>query len=194
MLCAKAIRQHWRHQTPNNKVESQKPTKPGERVLVGQMVSPTPGLIAQLTGKLTTKRHAHATTQVDQASKLGFAWLQKTASADETIEGKTTFEKHALDRGAKALNCHADNGMFRANKWVAACRSQGQGSTFAAANAHHQNEMAECRIGKLQGLARTMLIHANKRWPKVATANLWPCAACMANDVLNETPSLRVAT
>jgi hypothetical protein len=193
-LHAKAIRRQWRHRTPNNKIESQKPTKPGERVSVDQMVSPTPGLMSQLTGKLTTKCYLHATTYVDQASRLGFVWLQKTATTNETIEGKIAFEKYALDRGVKALNYHAYNGMFQANKWVAACRSQGQGLSFAAANAHHQNGMAEGKIGELQGLARTMLIHANKRWPKVATANLWPHAACMANDVLNETPSLCMAT
>jgi hypothetical protein len=102
--CAKAIRQQWRHRTPNNKVESQKPTKPGERVSVDQMASPTPGLIAQLTGKLTTKRHTCATMHVDQAQRLGFVWLQKSATANEAIEGKTAFEKHALDRGVKVLN------------------------------------------------------------------------------------------
>jgi hypothetical protein len=91
-LYAKAIRRQWRHRTPNNKVESPKPTKPGERVPVDQ------------------------------------------------------------------------------------------------------NGIAERRIGELQGLARTMLIHANKRWPKVATANLWPYAVRMENDVLNETPSLRIAS
>jgi hypothetical protein len=180
---AKAIRQQWRHRTPNNKVESQRPTKPGERVSVDQMASPTPGLIAQLTGKITMKRCLHATMHADQASRLGFVWLQKTATADETIEGKIAFKKHALDRGAKVLNHHADNGMFRANKWAAACRSQGQGLSFVAANAHHQNGMAERRIGELQGLARTMLIHANmptndgrKSQPQICghTQHAWP--------------------
>lgn len=193
-LYAKAIRRQWRHRTPINKVESPKPTKPGERVSVDQMVSPTPGLVAQLTGILTTKRYKYATIYVDQVSRLSFVWLQKTATADETLEGKTAFEKYALDRGVKVQNYHADNGIFRANKWVAACQSKGQGLTFAGVNAHHQNGIAERRIGELQGLARTMLIHANKRWPKVASANLWPYAVRMANDVLNETPSLRDAT
>jgi hypothetical protein len=50
-------------------------------------------------------------------------------AADETIEGKKAFEKHAclLDRGVKVLNYHADDGVFRANEWVKACRSKGQG-------------------------------------------------------------------
>ncbi len=36
-----------------------------------------------------------------------------------------------------------------------------------------------------------MLSHANKRWPKAVSANLWPYAIRIANDVLNETPHLQ---
>jgi hypothetical protein len=50
--------------------------------------------------------------------------------------------------------------------------------------------MAERRIRTLQEHARTMLIHANQRWPRCVTANLWPYALRMANDVLNETPNM----
>jgi hypothetical protein len=35
-----------------------------------------------------------------------------------------------------------------------------------------------------------MLIHANQRWPRCVTTNLWPYAMRMANDVLNETPNM----
>ena len=193
-LYAKAIKRQWRHRTPNNKDESSKPTKPGERISVDQLVSPTPGLIAQMTGTLTTKRYKYATVYVDQVTRLGFVWLQKSPSAEETVEGKIAFEKYALDRGVKVQNYHADNGIFRAHIWVNACRSNGQGLTFAAVNAHHQNGIAERRIRELQELARTMLIHATKRWPNVAEANLWPYAIRMANDVFNETPSFQDAS
>jgi hypothetical protein len=50
--------------------------------------------------------------------------------------------------------------------------------------------MAERRIRTLQEHARTMLIHANQRWPKCVTANLWPYVLRMANDVLNENPNM----
>jgi hypothetical protein len=84
----------------------------------------------------------------------------------------------------------ADNGLFRAHKWVEACKNKGQSLTFAGVNAHHQNGMAERRITTLQEHARTMLIHANQPWPKGITANLWPDALRMADDVLNETPNM----
>ncbi|KAI2499307.1 hypothetical protein MHU86_15151 [Fragilaria crotonensis] len=40
-----------------------------------------------MTGFLTTKRYRYATVYVDQFSRLGFIYLQKTASAEETVEG-----------------------------------------------------------------------------------------------------------
>jgi hypothetical protein len=65
---------------------------------------------------------------------------------------------------------------------------------FAAKGAHHQNDIAERRIRELQDLARTMLIHANRQWPKcVGAHHLWPHAVQMAAHVLNETPGLQDA-
>ncbi len=190
-MYAKAIKRKWRSRTANNREEAAKPTKPGERVSVDQLVSPTPGLVAQMTGFLTTKRYKYATVYVDQASRLSFVWLQKTATAEETLLGKEAFEQYAKERGVGVQGYHADNGIFKAYAWVMACRNKGQALTFAGVNAHHQNGIAERKIRSLQELARTMLLHANNRWPKAVTANLWPYAIRMANDVLNETPNLK---
>ncbi len=189
-LYAKAIRRKWRGKTANNSDEATKPSKPGECVSVDQLKSPTPGLIAQLSGFLTTKRYGYATVYIDHASRVSFVYLQKSTTAEETLEGKRAFEQYAKDRGVTIHAYHADNGIFRAHKWVEACRMKGQSLTFAGVNAHHQNGMAERRIRTLQEHARTMLIHANRRWPKCITANLWPYAMRMANDVLNETPNM----
>ncbi len=105
-------------------------------------------------------------------------------------KGHYGFEQYANDRGVTIQTYHADNGLFRAHKWVEACKNKGQSLTFSGVNAHHQNCMAERRIRTLQEHARTMLIHAHQRWPKCVTANLWPYALRMANDVLNETPNM----
>jgi hypothetical protein len=74
-----------------------------------------------MSGFLTMKRYKYATVYVDQASRLSFVWLQKTATAEETLEGKTAFEQYARDRGITIQAYHADNGIFRAAKWVLAC-------------------------------------------------------------------------
>ena len=87
-LYAKATKQPWRNKPrKDGDDDDAKPTKPGQVVSVDQLVSPTPGLIAQMTGFLTTKRYRYATVYVDQFSRLGFIYLQKTASSEETVEG-----------------------------------------------------------------------------------------------------------
>ena len=190
-LCAKASRRPWRSKTSDNRDEVLELPEPGDVVSVDQLASPTPGLTAQITGKLTTKRHRHATVFVDQASRLGCVCLQQTCSADETLVAKKAFEKHAEVRGVIIKGCHADNGIFRANAWVKQCRVQGQALTFAGVNAHHQNGIAERRTRELQDLTRTSLIHATHRWPQCVTANLWPYAVRIADEDVNDTPSMQ---
>jgi transposase InsO family protein len=131
-------------------------------VSVDQLVSPTPGLIAQISGfLLTTKRYRYATVYMDNYSNLSFVWLLKTATAAETVEDKQAFETYCSSHGVQVQHHHADNGIFNAFEWKAACTGKGQGLSFAGVNAHHQNGKAERRIGLLQEQTRTMLIHAN---------------------------------
>ena len=40
-------------------------------------------------------------------------------------------------------------------------------------------------------MARTMLIHANSRWPDGVTTNLWPYAIQMANEAISNTLSFQ---
>ena len=188
-MYAKAVKRKWRDKTrKDHEVTSR--TRPGECVSVDQLVSPTPGLVAQLTGILTTKRYQYATVYVDQASKLGFIYPQKTATAEETLESKRAFESYALQHGVTVMAYHADNGIFRANKWIDNCRQSGQTLTFAAVGAHHQNGLAERRIRTLQEMARTMLVHASIKWPAAITTHLWPYAIRMANLMINESPNM----
>ena len=65
--------------------------------------------------------------------------------------------------GIKVKAYQADNGIFRAHKWVNACKEQKQHLIFTGVNAHHQNGYAERRIRELQNTARTLLQHAIKR-------------------------------
>ena len=107
-LYSKATRRPWRGKTSKQwKEEGMTAQQPGQVVSVDQLVSPTPGLIAQMTGFLTTKRYKYATVFVNQFSRLGFVYLQKTASAEETIEGKKTFEASAKQHGVSISNYHA---------------------------------------------------------------------------------------
>ena len=138
------------------------------------MVSPVPGLIAQMVGFLTKQIYKYATVFIDQASRMGFVYLQKTCSAKETIKAKRAFEKYAANRGVTVQAYHADNGIFTAKKWMDECHKQIQNLTFAGVNAHHPNGIAKRRIREVQETTRAMLIHASKWWPGVVTIHLWP--------------------
>ena len=186
-LYGKATKRAWRWKLSKQTTE-RKTLKPGEVISVDQMVSPVPGLIAQMVGFLTRQHYKYATVFVDQASCMGFVYLQKTCTAEETIEAKGAFERYAENRGVKVQAYHADNGIFKAKKWVEECRQRKQDLTFAGVNAHHQNGIAERRIRELQETTRAMLIHATKRWPGVVTIHLWPYAIRMANQAYNATP------
>ena len=192
-MYSKMTRRPWRNKRRHDRAPATTPAV-GEVVSVDQMVSSTQGFIAQMTGILTTSRYKYATVYVDQGSRLGYVYLQKTASAEETIRGKIAFELYARSHGITIKGYHADNGIFRANKWVEHCLSQHQRLSFAGVNAHHQNGIAERRIRELQELARTMMIHAARRWPKCITANLWPYAIRMANDAFNHCPNMKDTT
>ena len=141
-----------------------------------------------MVGFVTRQCYKYGTVFVDQASRMGFVYLQKTCSAEETIEAKRAFEQYAENRGVRVHAYHADNGIFKAKKWLEECRQRKQDLIFAGVNAHHQNGVAERRIRELQEMTRAMLIHATKRWPGVVTIHLWPYAIRMANQVYNTMP------
>ena len=104
--------------------QEKKALKPGEVISVDQMVSPVPVLIALMLGFLTRQRYKYATVFVNQASHMGFVYLQKTCSAEETIEAKRAFEQYAENRGVRVPAYHADNGIFKAKKWIEECRQR----------------------------------------------------------------------
>ena len=135
-MYGKVTRKAWSWRTKDNTDEAGEPKQPGELVSVDQLISPTPGFIAHMCGILTTKRYTCATVYVDQASKLGFVWIQKTTAAKDTVEGKKEFEKNARDRGVQIQNYHADNRIFKSKAWVLDFQHSRQRTTCAGVGAH----------------------------------------------------------
>ena len=142
----------------------------------------------QMVGFLTKQCYKYETVLIDQASQMGFIYHQKTCSAEETIKVKRAFEKYAMNRGVTIQAYYADNGIFKAKRWMEECQQQKQNLTSAGVNAHNQNSIAKQRIEELQETTRAMLIHASKRWTGVVTIHLWPYAMQMANQAYNSTP------
>ena len=163
-------------------------TRPGQVVSVDQPESNSPGLIAQLKGKLTQQRYKYATVFVDQYSGYTFVYLQRHLTSEETVQAKHAFEWSAKQRGVKILHYHADNGRFDDNAFINDCRTRGQGLSYCGVNAHFQNGIAERRIQDLQEQTRTSMLYAMSKWKKMILICLWPYAMGHANDVANATP------
>jgi hypothetical protein len=188
-LFGKATRRPWRTRAPVNAMSIPPVTAPGSVVSVDQMISAVPGLIPQMKGFITYKRYEVATIFVDHFSGLSFVHLQKGSTAGETIEAKHAFERYAKAHGVKIHHYHADNGIFEAREFQDAIVGDGQTISFCGVNAHHQNGRAEKKIRDLQELTRTMILHAQHRWPNAISAHLWPMAMKNANDNSNSAPS-----
>ena len=84
--------------------------------MVDQLISPTPGLVAQMTGFLTSARYHVATVFVDLATDHGFVYLQKSTSGEETKAAKIAFECYSAQQGIVIHHYHANNGIFAATK------------------------------------------------------------------------------
>jgi len=87
-LYAKATRRGWRSKGRKDWTSDNRVPSPGQCVSVDQLISPTPGLVVQLKGKLTKSRYTAATIYVDQYTGYGYVHLQKGTTAEETLEGK----------------------------------------------------------------------------------------------------------
>ena len=145
-------------------------------VSVDQLESTTPSFVAQLKGLLTMQSYNYATIFVDQYSKLSFVFLQNRITSAETVLAKQSFKCFTRDCGVKILHYHTDNGRFADNGFIQACKDNNQGMTYCGVNAHFKNGIAEKRIWDLQEQARTMLLFAVHKWPRMLSMALWPYA------------------
>ena len=183
----KMTKRPWRVKG-DSKQSTRVATRPGQVVSVDQLESNSPGLIAQLKGKLTQQRYKYATVFVDQYSGYTFVYLQRRLTSEETVHAKHAFERSAEQRGVKILHYHADNGRFADNAFINDCKTQSQGLSYCGVNAHFQNGVAERRIRDLQEQTRTSMLYAMSKWKKMILICLWPYAMRHANDVANATP------
>ena len=95
----KSSKRPWRQKTRRNGAEVERAQSPGDVISVDQMISRTPGLIAQMEGFLTKDRYTCATVFVDHNSNLSYVHFQKSTSAKYTIESKGAFESFSRQRG-----------------------------------------------------------------------------------------------
>ena len=141
-----------------------------------------------MKGALTRSRYRVATVFVDHYSDLSYVYLQQTTSGEETVRAKQSFKQFSESHGIPIKHYHCDNGRFADNKFKNHILSQHQTISYCGVNAHFQNGRAEKRIRDLQDNARTMLLHAEGKWPNAISKNLWPYALKMTNTNRNDLP------
>jgi hypothetical protein len=185
-LFGKAKRRPWRTRGHAGQI-GRTATKPGDVVSVDQLITKTPGLVAQSTGTLMKRHHSVATIFVDHASGLDFVYLQESTSAKDTLEAKQAFVRFASRHNVIVKHYHCDNGIFASQKFRAAVDRSNQTLTFCGVNAHHQSGVAERRIQDLADRTRSMLVNACHRI-NFATDNLWPFALRLASEIDRSIP------
>jgi len=158
-------------------------------VSVDQLESSIPGFIGQMTGRLTNQRIVASTIFVDHASDLSFVYHQTSMTSEETLKSKLAFEKFAASHGVNIKHYHADNGRFKDKLFSKSIEEKGQTISFCGVGAHHQNGIAEEKLGDLQRRATTLLLHAQRRWPDAINSHLWTYAIRAANDSRNYAPT-----
>ena len=92
------------------------------------------------------------------------------------MDSKLAYERVATAHGVKVCGYHADNLRFNDGNFTASCRAAGQKLTFCGVGAHHQNAIAEAKIKEVSYGARTILLHAKRKWSTVIDTVLWPFA------------------
>jgi hypothetical protein len=73
-------------------------------------LSAQPGLIPQISGKLTHQRVNGAMVFVDHSSDHVYAYLMRDHTLDEMIAAKHGYERYLSLLGMKSKGSHADNG------------------------------------------------------------------------------------
>jgi len=181
---AKATRKPWRGKGKRYVQKHLKKTPhPREVVSVDQLESYIPGFIGQMTGKLTNQHIV--------ASDLSYVYHQTSMTTEETLKSKLAFEKFAASNGVNIKHYHADNGRFKDKLFSKRIEEKGQTISFCGVGAHHQNGIAEKKIGDLQRRAATLLLHAQKRWQDAINTHLWTYAIKAANDSRNYAPTMK---
>jgi hypothetical protein len=110
-------------------------------------------------------------------------------SATETLRAKHNFEQLALEHGVVVTNYLADNGTFKARRFVDEIRNRSQLIRYCGVNAHHKNRCAKRAIRTVTEMSRAMILHASVHWKDKVEPTLWPMAVDYAEYLYNHLPN-----
>ena len=188
-MFGQAHRRPWRSKKTKDGKESnirkESDNKPGACVSIDQLVSAQPGLVPQISGRLTSARIWAATVYLDHFTRHVYVHLMRDQTQASTLESKASYERHANTFDVAIKGYRADNGRFAEQEFRSEIQSCLQEITFCGVGAHHQNGLVERVIKDLTLVTRTLLLHAKRHWPEMITTMLWPMALKVAEERLN---------
>ena len=174
---ASAHRRSWRTKAKTNKhIRKTEHNAPGKGTSCDHIVSHQPGLIPQSSGILTHEKFWGSVLFVDHHSDFVFNRLIIGTTSQATLDAKQAYERIAASYGIRILSYRADNSRFNDRHFQGDCVKQKQTISFCGVGAHHQNAIAESKVKAISYGARTILLHAKRKWPKVIGTALWPFA------------------
>ena len=147
--------------------------KPGDGVLMDQVVLAQPGLIPQMSGFLTSRQIWGCTTFCDHVSYYVYGHLMHDFTVDETILAVNACEKVLAQAQRFVKHYHANNGAFTHRAFLDEVNCKDQNITFCTVCAHHQSWIIENKNKMLTLLARTLLLHGIRMWPEMIDTMLW---------------------
>jgi hypothetical protein len=181
-----AHKRPWRSKSKaKNHIRKQSDDHPGSKTSTDQLVSAQPGLIPQMSGRLTALRVNGATIFADHYSDHVYVFLMRDLTLEETLLAKASYEKFLHSIGVTTKAYHADNGRFADKGFRDDCEKNNQTITFCGVGAHHQNGIAERKIKSLTLGGRTLLLHAKRMLPEYISTILWPFAIKCYEDRMN---------
>ena len=174
---ATAHRRSWRTKAKlNNPIRQPNHDAPGRGTSCDHVISHQPGLIPQSSGILTYEKFWGSVLYSDHYSDFVYNHLITGTTSIATLESKQAYERVAASYGVSIKAYHADNLRFNDNNFKGDCIKGGQTLTHCGVGAHHQNAIAESKIKLMCYGARTVLLHAKRKWPTVIATALWPYA------------------
>lgn len=185
-ISGETFRRSWRSGAIPNTIRNAAGFNAGAMVSTDQMISADPGLMPQVTGKLTSLRIWGATVFIDHATNFSYVHLMQRLTTDNTVTAKLSFESKMHEFGADVKHYRADNGRYNDVGFRESLQHKDQRVTFCGVGTHNQNGIAEKHIGDLTRNARTILLHAQTLWPEMVSTMLWPYALRTASDRHNE--------
>lgn len=164
--------------------------QPGQRVSVDHFVATHKGRLYESYGKTADdKMYSGGCIFVDHASQYIHVEHQIQLNSHETLKSKHKWESLCYEFGVGVQSYQADNGTFSSREYAEDLQNLRQHVRFAGVGAHHQNGIAERAIQTIMSMARTMMIHAQMRWPDTSDLSLWPMAVDYAVFIYNNTPN-----